>query len=335
MGAPLHVVAAVLRDAQGHVLLARRPEGKADAGLWEFPGGKLEPGESAFDALRRELREELGITVIAAEPLIRVPVVAAAMSSLPPLTVEGRVVRLHLDTWHVSAFTGDPIAHEHADLSWAALVDLDRYPMPPADRPVVAALRDPSLVLVTPEPGDGPDAERAWLATIERALAGGIRRLHLRVGDDRTALRARLAAELAPRCRAAGALLYVHGDAALAQGLGVGLHWRASQLRAPEAAELTRRHRDAGLRVCAAVHDADELALAEGLGVDDVLLGPVQATATHPGQAELGWAAFERLRALTALPVIALGGLRPDDLAEARRHGAQGVAGIRGLWPGG
>jgi 8-oxo-dGTP diphosphatase len=331
---PLHVVAAVLRDAQGRVLLARRPEGKADAGLWEFPGGKVEPGETAFEALRRELREELGVSVMAAEPLIRVPVASQAMpAAAPGPTSPPPALRLRLDTWQVTAFDGQPEAHEHAALAWVPPDELSRYPMPPADRPVVAALREPHLVLVTPEPGDGPDAERAWLGSVERALSDGIRRLHLRVGDHRAAVRARLAAELAPRCRAAGAILYVHGDAALAHALGAGLHWRASQLRRPEAAELTRRHHGAGLRVCAAVHDAGELALAEALGVDDVLLGPVKATATHPGQPGLGWAAFEGLRARTAMPVIALGGLGPGDLADARRHGAQGVAGIRAFWP--
>lgn len=321
MGAPLHVVAGVLRDAQGRVLLAQRPEGKADAGLWEFPGGKVERGEAPLDALRRELHEELGLRVLDGAPLIRVPVAAIS---------EAEAIRLHLDTWQIRAFDGAPVAHEHAALAWVALEHLDRYPMPPADRPVVAALREPERVLVTPEPGDGSEAEAVWLAAAEAALATGLRRVHLRIAD--AAQRRRLALALAPRCRAAGAGLWVHGDAPLAAELGANLHWRAGQLRDAKAAEATRQHRDAVGRVCAAVHDAEELALAEGLGVDDLLLGPVKATATHPGQPGLGWAAFERLRARTALPVYALGGVGPDDLAEARWHGAQGVAGIRAFW---
>ena len=319
---PLHVVAGVLRDAQDRVLLARRPEGKADAGLWEFPGGKVEPGESPLDALRRELHEELGLRVTDGEALIRVPVAS---------TGDGAAIRLHLDTWCMTAYSGDPVAHEHDALAWVALEALDRYPMPPADRPVVAALREPDRVLITPEPGDGPEAEARWLAVADTALANGLRRVHLRLADP--AQRRRLALELAARCRATGAGLWVHGDASLAAELGVGLHWRASQLRTPEAIAISRRHREAGGRVCAAVHDAEELALAETLGVDDLLLGPVKPTATHPGQPGLGWDAFERLRARTALPVYALGGVGPADLVEARWHGAQGVAGIRAFWP--
>ena len=318
---PLHVVAGVLRDAQGRVLLARRPAGKADAGLWEFPGGKVEHGEAPLDALRRELQEELGVRVREGDALIRVPVASPA---------DAAPIRLHLDTWTIRAFDGDPVAHEHDAFAWVALEALDHYPMPPADRPVVAALRDADRVLITPEPGEGAEAEAAWLASAGKALALGLRRVHLRLAD--AAQRRRLAVQLAPRCRAAGAGLWVHGDPVVAAELGVGLHWRASQLRLPEAATLTHRHRDAGGRVCAAVHDADELALAESLGVDDLLLGPVKPTASHPGQPGLGWAAFERLRSRTALPVYALGGVGPADFAEARQYGAQGVAGIRAFW---
>lgn len=322
MAAPLHVVAGVLRDEQGRVLLARRPPGKADAGLWEFPGGKVEANESALDALRRELREELGVGIREGAPLIRVPVASA----------DATAIRLHLDTWTIRGFDGVPVAHEHEALTWVALADLDRYPMPPADHPVVAALREPDRVLVTPEPGPGALDEAGWLAGIDQALAAGLRRVHLRLADPER--RRRLAVAIAPLCRAVDAGLWVHGDPPLSAELRVGLHWRAGQLREAGTAALTRRHREAGGRVCAAVHGAEELALAEGLGVDDLLLGPVKPTATHPGQPGLGWAAFERLRARTSLPVYALGGVGPEDLIDARRHGAQGVAGIRAFWPG-
>lgn len=321
MAAPLHVVAGVLRDGHGRVLLARRPPGKADAGLWEFPGGKVEANESPLDALRRELREELGVGIRDGVPLIRVPVASA----------DATAIRLHLDTWTIRGFDGVPVAHEHEALAWVDEAELDRYPMPPADRPVVAALREPDRVLVTPEPGPGSLDDAGWLAGIDHALAAGVRRVHLRLNDR--AQRHRLGPALAARCHAVGAGLWVHGDLALADTLGVGVHWRASQLRAPEAAGLTSRHQALGRRVCAAVHDADELALAEALRVDDLLIGPVKPTATHPGHPGLGWAAFECLRARTALPVYALGGVGPSDLAEARHHGAQGVAGIRAFWP--
>ncbi len=88
-----------------------------------------------------------------------------------------------------------------------------------------------------------------------------------------------------------------------------------------------------GRRLSASCHDASELALAKALGCDFVIVGPVRETATHPGQAGIGWDGFEALRAQSALPIYAIGGLAPADIEESRRHGAQGIAAIRGLWP--
>ena len=122
----VHVVAGVLRDARGRVLLARRTEGRDLAGLWEFPGGKVEPGESPEDALVRELREELGVETEVGAPVACVP-----------LESPGR--RLLLDVREV-AFSGLPRGLEGQALAWVPLRKLSDYPMPPADVPVVAEL---------------------------------------------------------------------------------------------------------------------------------------------------------------------------------------------------
>jgi 8-oxo-dGTP diphosphatase len=122
----IHVVAGVLRDARGRILLARRTEGRELAGLWEFPGGKVEPGETPEDALVRELREELGVDATVGAPVACVP-----------LETPGR--RLVLDVRDV-AFTGQPRGLEGQALAWVPLRKLADYPMPPADLPVVEAL---------------------------------------------------------------------------------------------------------------------------------------------------------------------------------------------------
>ncbi|MBS3959815.1 MAG: Nudix family hydrolase [Xanthomonadaceae bacterium] len=331
--AALAVVAAVLADEAGRLLLARRPEGKAHAGLWEFPGGKREPGEAALTALRRELHEELAIVLEAAEPLIRVPVAAAEPEPQQGSASVSPRIALRLEVWRASAWHGRPQAREHSALAWvdpAELADATRWPMPPADRPVLPALRDPPALWITPAVAAEAAAEAALLARAQALLAGGLRRLHLRVGPEAPGQRQRLARALAPACAAAGAELLVHGDAALAEALGLGLHLRAAQLAEPPPA--LARLQAAGRPCSAAAHDAGELRRAAALGLGSALLGPVRATPTHPGQPGLGWAGFEALRALVPeLPVYALGGLGPADLAEARRHGAQGVAGIRGF----
>ena len=309
---PVHVVAAVLRDARGRILLARRTAGRDLAGAWEFPGGKVEAGETALQALGRELDEELGIRVLAAEPLISVP------QAYP-----GK--RIVLDVHTVHAFEGTPRGRERQALAWSPLEKLSSYPMPPADRPVVAALTAPGRYLVSPETADPAD----FLPRLDRALAAGLRRVQLRVRGQSADQMARLAREAASRCQAHGAELLLNGEPGLAADLGVGLHLPARDLMALSALPALAP----GQHVAASCHDADELARAEALGVHFAVLGPVRATESHPGATPLGWERFSRLREGVSLPIYAIGGMKPADVALARRHGAQGVAGIRGLWP--
>lgn len=308
----IQVVAGVLTDARGRVLLARRSAGRDLAGAWEFPGGKREAGETPLAALERELQEELGVRVLAAEPLLAVPQAYA----------DKRIV---LDVWRVTRYAGTPHGRERQALAWSPAERLHTYPMPPADRPVVAALLAPEHYLVTPEPG-GDTA--AFLRGIEAAIAAGVRRLQLRapsLGAD--ALRP-LARAVLERCRPYAVELLLNGEPELARELGCGVHLRASQLRSS-----TRRPLPASLAVAASCHDAEELAMAQALGADFAVLGPVLRTATHPDVAPLGWPRFATLRESVSLPVYAIGGLRPAQVAIARRHGGQGIAAIRGLWP--
>ncbi|MCH6482970.1 Nudix family hydrolase [Pseudoxanthomonas sp. LH2527] len=307
----IHVMAAVITDARGRILLARRTEGRDLAGRWEFPGGKLEPGETAEDALVRELREELGIEARVGEHLISVP------QQYPDK-------RLCLEVRHLTGWEGTPRGHEGQALAWVAPDKLTRYDMPPADRPVVAALLQPDRYLVTPEPED----PARWLASLEQALAQGIRRVQVRVRNlSGDAWRA-LAAEAVARCRAADAEVLLNGDIGLARDLQVGVHLRAAQL-----VELGARPLPDGLPVAASCHTAADLQQAEALGCDFALLGSVHSTPSHPDGEPLGWPGFARLREGGSLPLYAIGGMTTDHIADARRQGAQGIAAIRGLWP--
>lgn len=311
----IEVVAGVIRDARGRVLLTRRTEGRDLAGLWEFPGGKREPGETPEAALSRELHEELGIDAEIGAEVIRVPQIYPDK-------------RLVLDVRHVRAWRGSARGREGQALAWVPPHKLASYAMPPADRPVVAALEQPERYLVTPEPED----DGVWLAGLSAALAAGVRRVQLRAPALAAGDRARwrqLAAAAAKRCRAAKAELLVNADLELALELGLGLHLRAAQLR-----ELGERPLAAGLPLAASCHDADELRAAQALGCDFAVVGSVRPTPSHPSVLGIGWEAFAALRESVSLPIYAIGGLGPDDLAEARRHGAQGVAAIRSLWPG-
>lgn len=308
----IDVVAGVIRDARGRVLLARRTEGRDLAGLWEFPGGKREPGETPEAALARELHEELGIDVEVGDPVIRVP------QRYPDKC-------LALDVRTVERWRGTARGREGQALAWVPAEMLARYAMPPADRPVVAALLQPPCCLVTPEPGDDEDA---WLDGLRLALSSGAQRVQLRARSLEPARWHALACRAVPLCRAAGAEVRVNGDVGLALELGTGLHLRAAQM-----AVLARRPVPETVALSASCHDVEDLRRAEALGCDFAIVGAIRETASHPGQPGLGWSRFTALREQVSLPIYAIGGLAPTDLAEARSHGAQGIAAIRALWP--
>lgn len=307
-GAPIHVVAGILSDADDRVLLAQRPSDKHLAGTWEFPGGKVDQGESAQNALRRELHEELGIDVGALQPVIGIPWRYAQQS-------------IFLDVYRVLDYTGVPHGREAQALRWCRVEELRALDMPPADRPVVAALRLPPFYAITPEPEDD---DVAFLASIDRAIARGVTLLQLRAKSLAHARLHTLAREVRERAHRAGAQLLLNGDAALATELAFdGVHVPASTLL-----QLHERPVPADRWFAASCHDAKELAHAASVGVDFAVLGPVQTTSTHPTAPILGWPRFSKLAAQAPFPVYALGGLARGDLVTAATAGAQGIAGI-------
>lgn len=314
-GERIHVVAAVIRDDQGRVLLAQRATGSHLAGLWEFPGGKREAGETPWQALVRELDEELGITVTTARPLIAVP------HSYPGKSIL-------LDVWQVDAYTGMPWSREGQPLQWVELAALDdRIPMPAADRPVLAALRLPRHYLITP---DWPPERAAALRDgLLRSLHDGIRLIRLRLPQWSQAAQRELAAEVLPAIHAHAAILLDSGDPAAAIDAGFdGVH-----LSAAAAASLDRRPIPRNRWLAVSCHDADELAHAARIEADFAILSPVAATTTHPSSAVLGWDRFRDLIAEVAMPVYALGGMSRADVTIARDAGGQGIAAITALWP--
>lgn len=301
----IDVAAGVLGDAQGRVLLMQRLPGAHLAGLWEFPGGKFEPGESAAQALTRELHEELGIATRALEPVI----------SLPWRYPE-KTIRLH--ALRVTAWEGEPRAREGHPLRWVPLDEIDPGTMPPADRPILAALRLPRHYAISPA-GSDDAAALAWL----QAQQPGDALIQLRLPErDRAALHALIQAALGAMPWSRNRLLLNH-DVELAREFGIGLHLRASQLR-----EWRQRPVPGNVWVGASCHDRDELERAAEIDADFATLSPVRATPSHPHAASLGWDRFATLVAEARLPVYALGGVRADDLGRAREIGAQGVAGI-------
>ncbi|BAX62424.1 thiamine phosphate synthase [Burkholderia stabilis] len=189
----------------------------------------------------------------------------------------------------------------------------------------------PRCCVITPEPVSASAADcDALLDRLSAVLARGETLVQLRVKSLDAAAFARLAAAALTRCDAAGAHLMLNGpiDAAGVMRLdGAGWHLDGTALRAA-----TQRPLPAGRWVSAACHTQDDLLLAARAGADFVTLSPVLPTLSHPGAPALGWSRFDALAAQAAMPVYALGGMTRAHLDDARRHGAYGIAGIRGFW---
>lgn len=304
------VACGVLIDGDGRLLIAQRPVGKIAAGKWEFPGGKIEPGETTLEALSRELHEELGVIVRRARPLLR-------------FRHDYRDRHVLLDTWCVDDWDGEPASREQQAFAWRAVDDLADLDLLPTVAPIIKALRLPPLYVFT-----RPDATLFELLTgLARLPRGALLRLRLPSLSERDY--AALAASLLPAARAAGLKLILDRDPALVAALGAdGWHATSAALRRYGARPIA-----ADRWFGCSVHTADELRAAQIVDADFAVLGPVFETATHPGASGIGWAGFAVQRADAALPVYALGGLDQGDLGDALRHGAQGIAAISAFWP--
>lgn len=306
----LHVVAGILTDDRGRVLLARRLAHAHQGGKWEFPGGKVEPGEAPEAALIRELREELDVRVERAQPFLRVPHDYGDRNIL-------------LDVWRVTRYTGEPRAVEGQGLSWFELDDISALAMPAANRPIARALILPPHYLITPHAHDYDD--QAFLSHTEAALtAHDVRLMRLRSPGLESQRYLRLAAGLVDVCRRRRAQLMLDAGFHLP---GCGQHLNSQQLMSCE-----RRPLPESGWLAASCHNAAELEHARVLGCDFVVLSPVQPTPGHADARLLGWDGFRGLALSAGVPVYALGGIGPSDLDQAIGSGAIGVAGIRALW---
>ncbi|MFC4159685.1 Nudix family hydrolase [Chitinimonas lacunae] len=304
------VAAGILIRPDGDFLLGSRPEGKPYAGWWEFPGGKLEAGETPYEALVRELREEMGIEVEAATPWL-----------VQRFVYPHATVKLHF--FLVSQWRGEPHPHEGQAFVWQTAGATTAEPILPANTPILRGLELPPTLALSNVAELG---RQGWLDALEQALAGGLRWFVLREPQLARAEYLDLAAAARTLARRYGARLLVHGDPALVEEVGAdGVHLPSRLL-----AEVKERPQG----WCgASVHDAAQLAQAAELGLDYVMLGPVLPTLSHPDAPTLGWDGFARLvEQGWPLAVYALGGMRPEFVATARGHGGHGVAMLRAAW---
>lgn len=306
----IDVAAGIVRDAAGRVLVNQRRPGKSFAGKWEFPGGKIEPGETAAQALIRELDEELGIAVRRQRRLISFP-----------YRYEELAVRLHVN--EVLDYQGVPVGREGQALDWVAPENLDRVDLLAANTAIVRAVVLPRLCLIT-------DTERFGKSRTLELLAGHVAaRRALVIVREKTLSPHAVSSfinEAREICRAHGSIFCVHADCNTNQFEHVdGIHVSARALQRGALPD------EAGI-VGVSCHCRQEIRMANEQGADYALLSPVKRTASHRGAVPLGWQRFADVCDDVPMPVYALGGMTFDDLELAIRSGAQGVAVLGAAW---
>lgn len=310
----IHVaVAVVVRD--GRVLIARRPDHVHQGGLLEFPGGKVEPGETVQQALVREIAEETGL---------RVP--QASLKPVIGIRHDYGDKQVFLDVWQTDAAEGEPEGREGQPVDWLLPQSLRDEDFPAANRPIIRALNLPGTLPIT-------GAMVSWaqgasrLASVIKGLNCGL--LVLRAPDLPANDYRKLAAAALASCSGTGVGVLLHGQPALLdefpEAAGLHLPWR-------EAEGLSERPVPANVWLGVSCHSEEQLRHAERLRADYAVLGPVLPTTSHPGEAVLGWAAFASLISNVNIPVYGLGGMNPRDEKRARASGAQGIAGISFWW---
>jgi 8-oxo-dGTP diphosphatase len=308
----IHVAVGVIIDHAGKALVTRRSRDVHQGGLWEFPGGKLKPGEDARTALSRELHEELGLEMDKARPLIRLH------HDYPDKSVL-------LDVWKVTCWQGQPCGREGQPVLWVDIEKLSGLKFPVADETIIKSIQLPSLYIISP----GPSTELAgYLSSLEECLKAGTRFLQLRCREEMLSQYPDLVTRVLELCNDRRAVLLLNSSPSTA----ISYHAHGVHLSSSRLLQLNDRPLGRNYWVSASCHNQHELVHACNIGVDFVVLSPVLPTSSHPGTTTLGWDNFSRLCDLSTVPVYALGGMRPEYMGKAWHCGAQGLAMLSSIW---
>lgn len=321
----LHVAVGVIRNSNDEILIAKRSSNQHQGGKWEFPGGKVEVGESVSSALARELQEELGIKILNDYPLCQIH------HHYPDRHV-------FLDVREVTAFTGKPEGLEGQPLKWQAPETMDPALFPAANQKIVNAVRLPRDIAII---SDSISAEHNWPALHANFTSLPSRSwLRLRAGSDNsfTQYAAKTKALLTDPDRSNPLLVDLDNDLEIVKEME-SLREEVQALQLPDWGYYANRHtlaclpdqRDSLLEnkiIGASCHDHDEYQQAIEKQLDFVIASPVLNSTSHPENEGMGWAAFSRLAQQGLLPCFAMGGLNQSDFDQARRAGAYGIAGI-------
>jgi len=302
--ARVQVAVGVIENSEGQILIAQRKKGVHQEGKWEFPGGKLEGGESVELALARELKEELNITIECFTPLIE-------------LSFDYPEIEVRLYVSFVDSYSGEAVGREAQLIKWVDKANLKDYQFPEANKVVLKAIelgREYAII-------NSSDISEV-LAQLNNIASQGVKLVQIRAKDLSRQLAKSFFNQLNKECTRLGvSYLLNSGGVRCSDNVG-GIHLTSAELMA-----LDCKPESSGY-IAASCHNLDELKRAERLGLDFAVLSSIKETQSHPSIKLLGWQQFEHLVAQVNIPVYALGGLNKSDFNQLVALGAQGISGI-------
>lgn len=308
----VHVAVGVIYGADGKILVAQRAATQHLGGLWEFPGGKVEAGESVNTALGRELQEELGITVLRQSALCKIS------HDYPDKSVL-------LDVWNVESFAGQPHGREGQPLRWLTPQELRHKDFPEANRAIIRAIQLPDHLALVSADSTLSDMRDICARLPDKTL---MRLRHNKQREQNTSSTDTLQ-QLLSIASDAGRGVIVDITGADDQGWQLLPDVRGVHANRHVLSKLSQRPVPEHLLFGASCHNISELQKATQCGADYVLLSPVQKSRSHPEQDGMGWEKFAQLTQSVDTAIYAMGGLELSDLNQARACGARGIAGIR------
>ena len=312
----VHVAVAVIINDDDEICVSLRHQDSHQGGLWEFPGGKIEAGETVEQALAREIKEELDLDIETSRPLITVS-----------HEYHDKKVCLHVN--RILSYRGQAKGVEGQPVKWQPLNLLAENDFPAANTAIIKALQLPERYLVTGKFSD----EDEFLRKLTAALDAGIRLVQLRLkpGDISAEKAPALIQRVSDLCLSTGSTLLFNVPQDFLEPMDLsslvfdGFHADSKTLN-------SLLQRPQGRLFSASCHNEAELRKAIKLNADFAVLSPVQKTASHPDMDAMGWQRFSSLLEMCPMPVYALGGVSADDVPTAWLHGGQGVAAISAFW---
>ncbi|MCU7798595.1 MAG: Nudix family hydrolase [gamma proteobacterium symbiont of Lucinoma myriamae] len=330
----VHVAVAVIVKGN-RVLISKRAKNVHQGGLWEFPGGKVDPGESIEQALIREIKEELGIEVKKTRPLIKLihhyPDKSVLLDTLIISQFSGRQYQIN-DGYEKQPQQG----LEGQTVKWVKLNDLTNYSFPLANKPIINALHLPDSYLISPDPfSEKPDSQYLTQFLDEFSHSCDYHQvIQLRIKSFNNAQLNKVLKHACEIAQKKQVRLLLNSSMCFDDDILYacsGIHLTSIHLYDDDFIAHYRTH-FAHKMIAASCHCRQDIERANELELDFIVISPVKQTTSHPNQAPIGWEQFKTLTDDAKIPVFALGGMKPGDIKEAQSYGAQGIAAISSLW---